>query len=109
MGKQYRCELIGGYLEGVQTQSKIVAVGEYYGGCWKNEMKIEGVLKNEMKNLGEIFVKIGEEYLVRLMDIRDVVMNVKEQIDGHVIEEHGYVVSKDGKQVWNLKRRYKND
>lgn len=105
MDKQYRCELI----RGVQTQSKIVAVGEYYGGCWKNEMKIEGVLKNEMKNLNEIFVKIGLKDLVKLVKIRDVVMNVREQIDGHVIEEHGYVVSKDGKQVWNLKRRYKND
>ena len=52
-------------------------MGESYGGCWKNEMETEGFQKNEMKNLGEIFVTIGEKYLVRLMDIRDVMMNIR--------------------------------
>ena len=84
-------------------------MGESYEGYGKNEMETEGFQKNEMKNLGEIFVRIGEKYLVRLMDIRDVVRNTRKQIDGRVIEDYGYIVTKNGKQVLNLKRRNRND
>ena len=83
-------------------------MGEFCEGYGKNEMETEGFQKNEMKNLSKIFVKIGEKYLVRLVEIKDVVRNTRKQIDGCIIEDYGYIVTKDGKQVLNLERRNRN-
>lgn len=121
MGEQYRRELML-QVEGsnelikidlkgekkpikVEFEGEVLAqngMGDIYGGYGKNEMKQEDKTKNEMKNLGRIFVRIGEE---QLLNIREIIMGIRKQVgDYYCAKECECMVNGDGKQVWYLKR-----
>lgn len=79
-----------------------IVVGDNYGGYWNNEMKQEDKIKNEMKNLGEIFVRIG---LKNLFNIREIMMGIRKWVgDYYCAKQCECVIDEDGKQVWHLKR-----
>lgn len=96
MGEQYRHKLIRG---GVVPQ---VTVGDIYGGYWNNEMKTRNDLKNEMKTLDEIPIRINTD----LPSLRTILRQFNGcQTIGDYLEEYEYKVTKNGKQVWLIKRR----
>ena len=91
MGEQYRCKLIGG-----QTQSKIVALGDIYGGYWNNEMKTRNGSKNEMKILNEIMA----EFVSGLKSWERTLKELDYYIRKKVKKEYGfYLIRENGRDV----------
>lgn len=100
MGEQYRYRLMEG---GVVPQ---VMVRDIYGDYGNNEMKTRNSLKNEIKTLNEIPIRIN----VGLPSLRTILRDIGRQFCGcytfgDYLEEHGYEVTKNGKYVWFIKRR----
>ena len=83
-----------------------IVAGDIYGDYGNNEMKMRNNLRNEMKTLNEIPIRIN----VDLPSLRTMLKDIGRQFCGcytfgDYLEEHGYEVTKNGKYVWFIKRR----